>query len=165
MKTERPFQFAPMPSRCVRLTMKGFTLIEMLAVIALISLAAAALIPNLVAAGRSADMLRVIARVREIDSRARTYARTSGHVILVWIDSENRSILMVESDTGMTLGEVEIEPNISLSIEVDGHGAKIVFDRLGHSADYRVELRGNGSAARLSVAGLTGFFQSTGALS
>ncbi|MEW6747692.1 MAG: type II secretion system protein [Planctomycetota bacterium] len=138
----------------------GFTLLEMLAVIALLSLVAGFLAPGLVAGHEAASFAATCHLVQELDARARFFARTGGPVLL-GVRDEGHLLVLVRAKSGEILSQRRLPKELSVRLTPEGEKQ---YDRAGCCADYVVHVRGQGreasfEEARLKVAGETGWVQ------
>ncbi|MEW6741429.1 MAG: type II secretion system protein [Planctomycetota bacterium] len=138
----------------------GFTLLEMLAVIALLSLVASFLAHGVVAEHGAASFAATCHLVQELDARARFLARTGDPVALAARD-EGRLLELTRAESGEILSQRRLPKGFSVSITPEGEKE---YDRAGRCADYVVHVRGQGreasfEEARLKVAGETGWVQ------
>ncbi len=136
---------------------RGFTLLEMLAVVALLSMVVSICIASLGSALDSAASRALEAAVRELDGRGRLAARTLGAVDLV-ADSESSTLSARLSSTGEVLSSVDVGSGRAVAL-ADAHGNRIGgvrLDRAGRSIDYSATIAWSHGAATLRFAGLTG---------
>ena len=137
---------------------RGFTLLEVLAVVILFSLVASVLTVHLAAASESATFRAAASRLRDMDARARLFARTSGPLVLS-LQDQGRSLLLSQVDTGASLLRVDLGEGAAVEIETDPPRRWILFDRSGRSVDYELALASGEREARWQVAGTTGWMQ------
>lgn len=132
----------------------GFTLIEMVSVIVLLSLVAASAVPLLTSAGQVSELDRSEARVRDADARARLVTRNG--VVCGIATSANRNGLELQ---GSELPHVQLPAGCTVGL-LDAEGApiqSISIDLVGRSEDYSIVLVHDNSARTLNVYGLTGW--------
>ncbi len=133
----------------------AFTLVETLAVIVIISMVAGIATVGLAAASDSARLRAAAAQWRDLDARARLFSRSLGPVVMSFEDQSNAVTLH-------SVGSNELLTAVVLPAEVFGRfrvaspTESIVFDRLGRSVDYDVEVRTNQRVIHWRVWGLTG---------
>lgn len=146
---------APGSCRSVR----ALTLIEMLAVIVIMSLVASVATVGLNAADESSRMAQAGARMLEMDVRARLHARGLGESIQMAMNAESRSWQLRRSN-GEMLNEVSSPRGVWLEIEI-GHSPAIAiaFNRHGLSVDYSLIMRTAARVERWNVAGVTGWVE------
>jgi prepilin-type N-terminal cleavage/methylation domain-containing protein len=135
----------------------GFTLFEMLAVIVIMSLVAAALTVSLAAADDQAASLNAMSQCRDLDARARQAALTQGEpAVIRLVDEQGALILEVGA---ARLAHAEMPPGVKVHLQRDRAVGEIVFDRAGRSPDYRVTLQQDDRlrVRGWRVCGLTGF--------
>jgi type II secretory pathway pseudopilin PulG len=143
-----------MPSQCTR---PGYLLFELIAAIALLSLAVAALLPSVVGRSAASRQSELIHRLTDLDRRARLLSLREGPIRLT-LDPD-RSALLATSN----LAEFAV-----LRVNTDGWRAHLLdantkaelsgisIDRLGRSQDYQLFLERDGSRIILQVDGRTG---------
>lgn len=136
---------------------RGFTLIEMLAVIVVLTLVAALGISGLSSTGSAAALMKVIGECRGLDAQARLAARTCGSSVMIKLDADSRRIELIQRDNLAQLSEVSLPADVSVRFEIDGAASDTVMvDRLGKSADYSVVVNYQGHQRRIELAGITG---------
>ena len=145
---------SPSPTRRVRRL--GLTLLELLAVIVVISLVISVAGVRLAATGTRARLHAVTARLRDLDAHARLVAR-SGEPAVLRLDVTQRLVRVHTIPANESLSIVQLPQEISAEIMTSSDQEAIVFDRLGHSQDYRVSLRAGDTVLRWEVYGLTGY--------
>lgn len=135
----------------------GYLLIELIAAVALLSLAVAALLPSVVGRSESSRQSELIDRLADLDRRARLLSLREGPVRLM-LDPD-RSALLATSNLAesavlrVTTDEWEIH---LLDAETKTELSGISIDRLGRSQDYLLFLESDGSRIILQVDGRTG---------
>ncbi|MEW6747317.1 MAG: type II secretion system protein [Planctomycetota bacterium] len=134
---------------------RGFTLLEMLAVIALLSLVASFLAPGLVAEHEAASFTATCHIVQELDARARFFART-GDCVALGVRDEGRLLVLTRAQSGEILSQKRLPKELSVRLAPEGEKQ---YDRAGRCADYVVWVQGEGREACLEVAGETGWVQ------
>lgn len=138
-----------------RSVQSAFTLIEVLAVIVIISLVVGVATVGLAAASDSARLRAAAAHWRDLDARARLFGRSLGPVVMSVGDQGNAVTLhSVESNERLTA--VVLPDGVWGRLRVDPRTQSIVFDRLGRSVDYDVEVRTAQRVIQWRVFGLTG---------
>ncbi len=136
----------------------GFTVLELLAVVSLLSLAMALGATRLGVATDQAHLSRALADLLEMDARARLLGRSGGAVCLS-LGSDPARLVLVCARAGDILQATALPRDVlvrltdPLSREALD---KIRFDRAGRSCDYWVEVRLGDAQERRTVAGLTG---------
>ena len=133
----------------------AFTLIEVLAVIVIVSMVAGLATFGLAAASDSARLRAAAAQWRDLDARARLFSRSLGPVVMSFEDPSNAvTLYSVESNERLTA--VVLPDGVWGRLRVDPPTESIVFDRLGRSVDYDVEVRTAQRLIQWRVFGLTG---------
>lgn len=134
----------------------GYTLIEVLAVVALTALVTAAMSPGLVALATSDPLTKAIHQVREHDRLARQQAVGSGGS---WRIRDGRLIADI---AGWPAPVIDLPPDCYVAI----HGGddeqalgRVVLDRSGCSGDMRVILTHGQQQRRYRLHGLTGAWE------
>lgn len=134
---------------------RGLTLVEMLAVIVIVSLVAGVAAVGLAASSETAQLQAIGAEWRDLDGRARLFARSLGPVVMT-MHGEGTVVRLDVRETGELLSEIALPAVVSGRIDTDMSDDSIVFDRLGRSVDYEVTLQGAERVIRWRVCGLTG---------
>ncbi len=137
----------------------AFTLIELLAVIAIASLAAAVATVGLASSSDQAHMQAAAARWRDLDAKARAFARCVGPVVMD-LDAEGAVVRVRSAKDRELLSELALPAGTAGRIVVEG-SERALFDRQGRSADYQVEFGARDNAVRWQVCGLTGWIMET----
>ncbi len=135
----------------------GYLLIELIAAIALLSLAVAALLPSVVGRSESSRHSDLIHRLTDLDRRARLLSLREGPVRIT-LDPD-RSALLATSNLAESpvLRAATDEWNIHLlDSETKAELSGISIDRLGRSQDYLLFVETDGSRLILQVDGRTG---------
>ncbi|MBI4881780.1 MAG: prepilin-type N-terminal cleavage/methylation domain-containing protein [Planctomycetes bacterium] len=143
----------------------GFTVIELLAVVSLLSLAMVLGATRLGRATDEARFSRALADVLELDARARLLARSGGAVSLQVGDDRARLVLS-RARGGALLGSTTLPRDVTVRLTDPATGkmlAEVRFDRAGRSPDYDVEVALEERRVRRSVAGLSGLVARAGA--
>ncbi len=139
----------------------GFTLIELLAAIAIASLVAAVATVGLAASSDQARMQAAAAQWRNLDAKARAFARCTGPVIME-LDAEGALIRVRSAQDGELLSEMSLPAGSAGKMDINSSPGTVLFDRMGRSADYQVELGARDKAVRWQVCGLTGWIMEPG---
>lgn len=138
---------------------RGFTLIEVLAVVAIAALVVTLATTNLHAVAESTELIRTKAEMAHMDARGRMHARTSGETVLLEVEAGGagaRGARLIGQRSGTLLATVRIPEAIGLTVELPRDARGIVFDRRGLSADYALVLHDSSRRVRVAVVGLTG---------
>ena len=134
----------------------GFTLIELLAVIVIVSMIAGVTTISLASASDSAQLNATIARWRDLDARARLFARSLGPVTMR-LDRESRSLRLYYDGLAELLSHLTLPRGTNAQIVAQRPTDVVNFDRLGRSADYEVEVSISERTVHWHVCGLTGW--------
>lgn len=136
----------------------AYTLIEVLAVLVLMGLMAAALVPSLAQSSARADRTRLLADVVHLDAHARQLA-SAGQVHVVRLESERVSLrtLSVASSNGPVIKDLQIPDHIEIEL-IDDEG-DIVFNTLGQSPNYTVVVRSGSWAQAIAFNGRSGWYK------
>ena len=133
----------------------AFTLIELLAVIVIVSLVAGVATMGLAATSDAARLHAAAAQWRDLDAKARLFSRSLGPVeISLGDDGEEIQLHRLQSEE--LLSKLSLPPGMTGRIHAPGAPPSIVVDRLGRSIDYEVELRSQERVVAWQVCGLTG---------
>ncbi len=136
----------------------GFTVLELLAVVSLLSLAMALGATRLGLATDEAHLSRALADLLEVDARARLLSR-SGGAVSVSLETEPLRLVLRRARARDVLGSTVLPQNVLVRLtDLVSREAidEIRFDRAGRSRDYWVEVRLGDAQVRRTVAGLTG---------
>lgn len=135
----------------------GYLLIELIAAVALLSLAVASLLPSVVGRSESSRQSELIHRLTDLDRRARLLSLREGPVRLTLYP--DRSALLATSNfpesAVLRVNTDEWEVHM-LDAETKTELTGISIDRLGRSQDYLLFLESNGLRIILQVNGHTG---------
>jgi len=136
----------------------GFTLLEVLAVVVILSVAASVTLVGLSSAGDEVAMRGTRSSLKELDAKARLYARTGQGAVLRVDDSGAIEVLALGPEGGR-IARAFINPQIQVTLEViDSAEPGIRFDRLGKSPDYGVVLESATRKESWHVCGSSGWF-------
>ena len=134
----------------------GFTLIELLAVIVIITLTTDIVTVGLASANTSAQLRGAVAQCRTLDARARTFSRALGPVTMRYEEEPQRlQLSRVESDE--LLATIQLPKKVHAALVTEHPTDTIVFDRLGRSPDYDVQIMIDDRVVAWHVCGLTGY--------
>ncbi len=136
----------------------AYTLIEVLAVIVLMGLVAAALVPSLAQTSARADRARLLADVVHLDTQARQLAST-GQVHLIRWESERVTLRTpsVTSSSSSVIKEIQIPDHFE--IERIDNERDLVFNTLGQSPNYTVVVRSDSWAQVIAFNGRSGWYK------
>ena len=137
------------------MSVRGFTLIEVLAVIVILSIVAGVATVGLVSATDSARLAGAISQWRDLDARARLFSRTTGPVVMD-LNRDHTIVRLVVVESGERLSRIELPPDVTGHFRTDRPTDAIVFDRTGGSVDYEVQMHTDDGVVRWHVYGLTG---------
>jgi len=130
----------------------GYTLLEVLAVVAILGSVAGAIAASLGASTREAQRSALRASIRDLDARARLFAR-SGTPVALSREEDGRLVLR-EHPHGRVLMALE---GSELELRTEAGARSLVFDRLGRTPDYAVTFFDDANGP-LRVQGATGWF-------
>ena len=133
----------------------AFTLLELLAVIVLLSLAVIVAAPGLAGEAGAARLDGAMARALELDGRARLLARSGTTVTLATRD-DGRA-LIVQDVESVVLATASLPADVRATLDSAEVQTTIGFDRAGRSADYAIVVRSGSVSRRTAICGLTGF--------
>lgn len=149
-----------MTDRCSPLTRApraAFTLIELLAVIVIVSLTIGLVTISLAATGERAYLRATVAQWRDLDARARAFARSLGSITMR-LDQGSHAVQLHRDQSGELLTTVHLPQDLSATLGSEEPSHTIIFDRLGRSPDYDVKLLAkNNRTIHWHVCGLTGW--------
>lgn len=135
----------------------GFTLLELLAVSALLALVASAISLGVSSSTRASQFAAASASLQDVDARARLLARSEGAVLLR-IEEGGRRVGVVKAESRERLAEVALPIGMTAWLGSAGASGERLFDCSGRTEDYRVELRGlEGETSAWRVSGATGW--------
>lgn len=140
---------------------RGFTLVECLAVVALVALAMSVGAVGVASSSAEARMRGARSAILDLDARARSLARGGGGgggsgATFLWID-ERRAVverggeLLLERDLPHSVDAAMIDPSSRRPMPA------VRFDADGTGPDYLIALRATDAANETLVAGLTGY--------
>ncbi|MFG0243495.1 MAG: prepilin-type N-terminal cleavage/methylation domain-containing protein [Phycisphaerales bacterium JB054] len=140
---------------------RGFTLIECLAVVALLALAVATLATGLAPSAAEAHLRNAASAVLDLDARARALAMQGEHVVLRALEGRASvrvgNAAMFERELPRAIEVVLTEPGTGTPLD----GVRI--DTRGRSIDYALSLHAGDRRTQMLVSGLTGYaFAETG---
>jgi len=136
----------------------GFTLLELTAVVVLIAMVAAAVVPGLARGSIESARRQLVAGLIDLDARARLNASRNDACFLSVDEDTNQIVLMiVEGSETFTLDRVEIPEGVSVGLVSDG--AEISFDQAGHAETYGYEISIDAHITRIRFNGLTGWYE------
>jgi prepilin-type N-terminal cleavage/methylation domain-containing protein len=137
--------------------LRGFTLLETLAVVVLLSMAMAAVAVGVAGAGDAARLRGAVASMHDLDRRARLMAGAGNRVTL---QIEDARVALIQEPTGERITEMPLPTGLCLRLFDEDHQqpmASLVFDATGCSPDYRVSITLGAQTRTYGVAGLTGW--------
>ncbi len=137
---------------------RGLTLIEVLAVIVIVSLVAGVATMGLASSTHSARVRAAAAQWRDLDARARLFGRTLGPVVMT-LNADRTDVRIHVRGSDELLTEVALPVGVTGRILAEPEPDAIVFDRLGHSVDYDVQLSAGDRIVAWHVYGLTGLIK------
>jgi prepilin-type N-terminal cleavage/methylation domain-containing protein len=137
---------------------RGFTLIEIAAVVFLLALVMSALIPSIAKRSDQAERARLIAELIDLDARARLLAQRHDDCFIRFQESGSVIVLtVVEENTSTILQRVDIPARITLSFSTGVNAA--AFDHAGHTAGYSYSFKDVSVSTTIRLNGLTGWHE------
>jgi type II secretory pathway pseudopilin PulG len=133
------------------------TLVEMLAVVVIVTLIATTVSVSLAAADSSAQFLKALSTVRGTNYRARIHARTAGEVVVMTVNAGRLRCSMA----GEVIMDHQLPPDLNVEMVTDAGGNGITIDRQGRSDDYQVIIGSGNRQRQWQVCGLTGLVVET----
>ena len=137
----------------------GFTLIEVLAVIVIISLVAGVCTVALASTAQSARLNAAAARWRDLDAHARLFARTVGPVTMSLNESAT-AVRLHRRGSQELASELRLPPGARGRLRADQSSDSVLFDSFGRSVDYEVEMYTDDRLLKWRVLGMTGAIRS-----
>ena len=136
---------------------RGLTLIEALAVVALLSLATGALSVSMADRSDGYRLQRSLEEISSADRRARLFARAHGPVELAF--EESWVLVRTLGDEPEILAVRKLDTGVSLRVRtMDDHSVESIrIDRRGRSDDYDVMASLGETRKELHLCGLTGW--------
>jgi competence protein ComGC len=135
---------------------RALTLIELLAMIVIISMAAGVVMVNLSSMSDSAAFRAGAAAVRDLDARGRLSGRTGAPAALM-ATMEHDGLILRSQAPGEAIGHASMPSGMTVHLRtVDSGDMSIRFDAFGRSADYDIILRRGERLVIWRIAGLTG---------
>ncbi len=133
---------------------RGLTLIELLAVITLITMVAGVALAGLSSGSEEARLRAATADVVALDAHARRSAERHGAVALERVDPDR---LRLTNASGQ-VANLSLRHGVEVQILVNEAPVNAIgVDALGRSDDYEIRVTLNGLERRIVVAGLTGW--------
>ena len=144
--------------RCPQATTRGLTLVEVLLVVALLGLIAAALMGSWGEPSERVAFRALLQDVRNLDARARAAARTGKPVVLS-VDPARRRLLVHARFGGEVVSDLELPEDAEVRVVRDNavRGTSVAFAPYGTSCDYALDVQRGVARARVEFAGLTGW--------
>lgn len=140
------------------MTRRGFTLIEVLVTIVLVSMVTALGVGLLSGSSTAADVIRIEAAVLDADRRARLAARTSGPVDVAF-DQRRMALVLVRVGSGERVGQIDLPDGCRVELRTSGGERSPRFGRDGRTRDYLVTIRYRNAAGTSRICGATGLIQ------
>jgi len=136
---------------------RGLTLLEVLAVVVIVSLVSAATMVGLASANDDAAFRAARACVHDLDVKARLLARTGTPVALTTTADQFLCIVGL-GDSSVRLAHAAMPAQVAVDLTIGGENVPhVLFDRLGRSDDYAVVMRTHNRTERWMTGGLTGW--------
>ena len=137
--------------------MRGYTLIEVLAVVVLMGLIAAVFVPSLASSSRSSQLQQLRADLIDLDTRARQLAVQGSSVTLRWLEAPCALVLYQHLDQPRQLHSLDVPDQYEL--ELLSEAVAVAFDANGQSKDYGYLIRSDRGADRIDFNGLSGWHE------
>lgn len=135
---------------------RALTLIELLSVIVIISLAAGAALVRLGPIQENVALRSFAASMKELDGRARLHALT-GERVKIEVDEELNEIHLIAFERDELLSRERLPHGARVRFVVGSEStSSIVFDRLGRSPHYEIEVAHESGRIAWQVRGDTG---------
>lgn len=136
---------------------RGLTLIELIAVAAIMAMVAGTLAVAVRGSAEGAEWHRAIGDVRHLDSMARIRARTDGPA-LVSLAADGRSVRASVQASDESIALATVPAGIAIAIRAPGGGTMtaLAIDGAGRSESVSYVLRGARRAVRIPVNGQAG---------
>jgi len=136
----------------------GYTLLELTAVVVLMAMVTAAVVPGLARRSDESARTQLVAGLIELDARARLNA-SRNDACLVSIDEDADQILLtiLRGKESIVLDQVQIPDGVLVSLSAEG--TAIGFDYAGHSDAYGYEIVMDNRITRIGFNGLTGWYE------
>jgi prepilin-type N-terminal cleavage/methylation domain-containing protein len=147
---------APATFASARACPNAFTLIELLAVIAIASLVLAVAVVSISAMNDHVALERTAAMVRSMDARGRVFAKSNGDPVALVFDQDARQLGLVSVRGALPFALGELAADIEMSLDVSDPERHVIFDTRGMTDDYSVVVWAQTRGVRLSFHGLTG---------
>ena len=139
-----------------RMVSRSFTLIELLAVIVIITLTAGTVTVGLASANIGAQLQAAVSRWCNLDGRARTLSRALGPITMRH-EVQRPLVRLSLIDSNERLAEIALPRNVIARLTTDRPTDTVDFDRLGHTPDYDVQIVIDDRVVAWHVCGLTGY--------
>lgn len=136
---------------------RGYTLVEVLAVVVLMGLIATVFVPSLARASRSSQLQQLQSDLIQLDAQARQLAQFGSLVTIHW-ESEIRGVRLLK-------GQDKPQEVISLTIPDQfeltpvGFERAVVFDALGHTQSYGYRISSDTGSNQVEFNGLSGWHE------
>jgi len=139
----------------------AFTLVEMLVVLVLMGLIAAAIAPNLAGTTHRTQLDQLIAELIDLDAQARVSASVHKACYFEYDDLQEQIVLRVIDEQAVDVQTINVPRFVTVELEEisEQSAPVVVFDRLGHTFDYSYTIILEEETIRLSVNGLTGWHE------
>lgn len=137
---------------------RGYTLIELMAVVVIMALAAGFLLPNVAATSDAARCRAIAAQLQDLDRKARLLARSEGRVEFKF-DPQAQMFVLTATDSNQQLAALAIERGTIIVLTTEHAAASVLFDRAGRSEDYAMVIQRESNRSAFYVAGATGLMR------
>ncbi len=136
---------------------RAYTLIEVLVVVVLMALVAAAFVPSLARTSRSAERDRLVADLIQLDTLARQRSLNGSQHELRWEPTTRELVLSVRQDEPQIVRQVQVPAFVE--VEILSPEGVVRFNVLGQSPDYGYQVRNARSMERIDFNGLSGWYE------
>ena len=141
---------------------RGLTLLEVLAVVVIASIASVVLLTSLASADRHAGILEAMSRWQDMDRRGRMFAHSESRAMILRIDHEDRALSLRPTnanDNSAALSKFELPSGLAIAFVDDERKPlpHVEMDRVGRSIDYTAIFTMDSRLIHRHVCGLTGW--------
>ncbi len=140
-----------------RYDQRAYTLTEVLAVVVLMGLGAAVLVPSLARVSRASQIERLKADLIQMDASARQLAVQGSQVVLRMYAGEKTIRLYQGRNRPQIIQSMPVPERFN--VESFGFEDSVVFDGHGQSQGYGYLILGEGTTQRIEFNGLSGWYE------